>query len=85
MNCLIELAAVAAAAPAARTELLACLPLILTSALRITLLFSALHRMTKVPRRQTPVKNISIHGFRPVKDEELHFDTESCLKGSVSV
>lgn len=61
------------------------LPLILTSALRITLLFCALLRMTKVPCRQTPVKNISIHGFRPVKDEELHFDTESRLKGSVSV
>lgn len=41
--------------------------------------------MTKVPRRQTPVKNISIHGFRPVKDEEQHFDTESRLKGSVFV
>ncbi|KAI4792057.1 hypothetical protein KUCAC02_033633, partial [Chaenocephalus aceratus] len=43
-------------------------------------------RMTKqVPRRQTPVKNISIHGFRPVKDEGLHFDTESRLKGGVSM
>lgn len=41
--------------------------------------------MTKVPRRQTPVKNISIHGFRPVKDEEQHFDTESRLKGSAFV
>lgn len=37
--------------------------------------------MTKVPRRQTPVKNTSIRGFRPVKDEELHFDTESTPKG----
>lgn len=41
--------------------------------------------MTKVPCRQTPVKNISIHGFRPVKDEEQRFDTESCLKGNISV
>lgn len=40
--------------------------------------------MTKVPRRQTPVKNISIHGFRPVKDEELHFDTERRPKGGAS-
>lgn len=87
MNCLIELAAVAAF-PEARTELFALSsshPHLGAWLLSITLLFSALLRMTKVPCRQTPVKNISIHGFRPVKDEEQHFDTGSCLKGSISV
>lgn len=86
MNCHVELAACSSSGSSRSGR--SCwprLPLILTSALRITLLFSALLRMTKVPCRQTPVKNISIHGFRPVKDEELHFDTESRLKGSVSV
>ena len=62
-----------------------CLPLILTSRLGLLCCFPRCSGWLKCLADRPLLKNISIHGFRPVKDEELHFDTESRLKGGVSV